>query len=267
METKYLTKEEVGIAAPAALATSKAPGLSERYSFISTEAIIDQLALLGWNPVNAMQGRSRRISPLHQTHMVTFRNRDISVEVGGIVPQMNLVNNHGGIKSWELFSGFLKLLCSNGLMVSTGIGEYQAFRIHKGEVSIEIAKMVAQAEITIGSAIHDVEEWKQIDLSPMEELGFAMGALKLRNSESKGDSRPLLERRRSEALGHDLWTVFNVVQENVTQGGVSGVFSRRRIRRITGVTANQKINQGLWSLAALYAARAKGELAAMPTLG
>ena len=67
---------------------------------------------------------------------------------------------------------------------------------------------------------------------------------------------PVLQRRREDDYGDDLWSVFNVVQENmVAGGGVPGVFHpRRTLRRITGVISSQEINQGLWALASRYAA-------------
>ena len=59
----------------------------------------------------------------------------------------------------------------------------------------------------------------------------------------------LLQRRRPEDYpGDDLWSAFNVVQENLTQGGVQGLTQgRRSTRAIQAVPSLVQVNQGLWA--------------------
>ena len=55
-----------------------------------------------------------------------------------------------------------------------------------------------------------------------------------------------------EDKGNDLWKVFNVVQEKVTQGGFSAALRGakvRKVRKIKSFEKDLKINQDLFKLA------------------
>jgi hypothetical protein len=54
----------------------------------------------------------------------------------------------------------------------------------------------------------------------------------------------------------DLFTVFNVVQENTVKGGIAGLarnsqgyLNRIRTREVKGIDQNIKLNKALWTLA------------------
>ena len=62
----------------------------------------------------------------------------------------------------------------------------------------------------------------------------------------------LLQPRRIEDTSKDLWTTFNVVQENIIKGGMytRGSDGRsRRARAIKSVNEDQRLNKALWILA------------------
>jgi len=66
----------------------------------------------------------------------------------------------------------------------------------------------------------------------------------------------LLEARRYEDAGGDLWTTTNRVQENLLRGGMRDTSRVNRagkpfrpMRQITGIGANVDINLGIWALA------------------
>jgi hypothetical protein len=64
-----------------------------------------------------------------------------------------------------------------------------------------------------------------------------------------------LTRRRAEDKGDDLFTVFNVIQENLMRGGLS--YQRQNGRHATtrGIKTMDNelhVNQRLWSLAESY---------------
>ena len=57
---------------------------------------------------------------------------------------------------------------------------------------------------------------------------------------------------RDEDKGNDLWRVFNVVQEKITQGGFSAALigaKVRKVRKIKSFEKDLKINQDLFKLA------------------
>jgi len=59
--------------------------------------------------------------------------------------------------------------------------------------------------------------------------------------------------RRSEDAGSDLWSVFNVAQENIIRGGFVNSNTRRQTREITNISRNVQLNENLWKLASAYA--------------
>jgi len=65
----------------------------------------------------------------------------------------------------------------------------------------------------------------------------------------------LLEERRYDDKGHDLWTCHNVCQENIVRGGLKGTtrgsngqLSRTTTRSVKALDRNIKLNQALWFL-------------------
>jgi hypothetical protein len=101
---------------------------------------------------------------------------------------------------------------------------------------------------------------ERTQLEEPQRLSFAGQALALRFPKDRHERmRPaqLLEARRSEDVGDDLWRVYNVIQENVIRGGVVGqTASNRRSnsRPIKSVRRDVALNAALWTLATALAA-------------
>jgi hypothetical protein len=256
-QDRIISRDDLRRIVPAAFALGPSDNVSDRYSFISTEKLIDQMADRGWAPVGGMQQRSRKPeNRMSATHSIFFEKIGQTLtKVGGLVGRVMLFNNHAGRMARKLLSGFLRLICLNGLVVDSGIAGYADRRVHKGVNNFALDEALAEATGRLDNAQGMIEEWKDIQLSYMDRVQFANEALTLRNPDAKPImSTPLLDIRRDEDHGNDLWTVFNRVQENLVQGGVRGIFHpRRTLRAIRGVTSNQELNQGLWALATRFA--------------
>ena len=68
------------------------------------------------------------------------------------------------------------------------------------------------------------------------------------------DAETLLEARRPEDQGVDLWNTTNRLQENLIRGGVSDSRRDRRgrlrtVRALRGIDSKVAVNKGLWGLA------------------
>lgn len=239
---------------PAAFASTPSNRVSDRYSFISTSDIVDELRDRGWQPVRATQ--NRRGDMAHGTHRINFRQPDIDYRgVGDVVPEISLLNNHMGLSKARLFAAMFRLACSNGMVVATGMVT-QAVVIHRGEASIEIDGALDEATETLGIAAEQIRDWRGIELGQLQRVEFAREAGLIRGHQD-GHFNPhaFLTTRRSIDEGSDLWTTLNVVQENVIRGGVRAGSNRRRLRGITNVSEDQRINTALWELADNFAKR------------
>jgi hypothetical protein len=114
---------------------------------------------------------------------------------------------------------------------------------------------------TVGNAIEhittmvptlasSIDNMSQKNLTHSEQLLLADQAKEARwGIDSTVDSRMLLNPRRVEDSGGDLWTTFNVIQENTIQGGFKSETQKRTARKLTNLDALQRVNMALWSQA------------------
>jgi len=58
--------------------------------------------------------------------------------------------------------------------------------------------------------------------------------------------------RREADRGNDLWSTFNVAQENLIRGGFVNGSTRRKVRPITSIQKDVNFNSQLWDLASTY---------------
>jgi len=249
-----LTEQDLRQLVPAAYAEGPSSKASERYAFIPTYPLIDRIRHRGWEPVRAHQSK-RTQDKFHAVHSITFRDPDQQVIVGDTLPEVTLINSHDLSKRYILLAGFFRLVCSNGMVVSAGIGESRDSRIHLDDANIDIQANLESALTKIGDAMGTIEQWQQIELPWSARQEFARDAIIIKNGGDAIWSKhfnpfEFLVTRREQDKKNDLWTVFNVVQENITKGGVMGV--TRETRPITQVRPLIKINQDLWQLAEKY---------------
>ena len=109
-----------------------------------------------------------------------------------------------------------------------------------------------------GTIADRVDEMKVIEMTPDERGVFAQAAHGLIYDEPESapiEAHQLLEERRYDDKGNDLWTCYNVVQENTMRGGLKGQTRGRngRLRNTTtrpvkALDRNIKLNQALWVL-------------------
>ena len=81
LASKFLSKDDIRTIAPKVLLSSPSnPNLSKRYAYASTERVIDDLAKLGWLPVEAKQQKMRKESSVRSFHIVTFQNPKVRID-------------------------------------------------------------------------------------------------------------------------------------------------------------------------------------------
>jgi hypothetical protein len=253
---QILTNDELRRLAPATFADAPVDTVSDRYQFIPTINLVQELQSNGWQPTRAWQARQgANVDRAHTTHEITFQRPHGKVQVGGVLPQIRLINDHMARRAWRLFAGFFKLICSNGLVVSAGIGETQARVIHLTGADLTIGEALLEAIGTLDDACEVIARWQKIVLKPEQEMQFANAAAMIRKGTPElpagVKTSEFLTRHRAEDTGHDLWTVFNVVQENVIKGGVAPF--GRPLRGIRSAPQDIKINTQLWDLAGVFA--------------
>ena len=257
---EFKTKDEVRQLASSIFTKQGSPATSEKYSHISTEKIIDDMELLGWGVVDAKQVRARKSDTIgYQKHLVVFRNNDIQITAedgDNVFPQILLTNSHDGKNAFTFTAGLFRMVCENGLVVSSKEFENMKIR-HYGysfeELQETIKSMVEKLPLTIES----LNKFRTVELSQEQAIDFAKKALEVRLGDLDNiqiDFQDLLTPTRSQDRGNDLWSVYNVVQEKLIHGMFNykyGVKSRKA-SKIKNFKQDLVINERLYDLALEY---------------
>ena len=266
-EQTYLTKDQVKEICPLAFESAPTnPNVSGKYLFVNTETIIDDLDKLGWKPVQAAQRKSRGKSTIFSKHMVGFQNPDIMIkgkDGDDAYPRILMTNSHDGLQAFKFSVGIFRLVCSNGLVIADE--QFSDFKIkHKGYTFEELRNVINTAVEDLPNKVEVLNDMKERVLTQDEKNKLALDAMLIRAGIEPGSKEAkkfdydeetiedILEPTRDEDKGDDLWKVFNIVQEKITQGGFSAALRGakvRKVRKIKSFEKDIKINQELFKLA------------------
>ena len=251
---RILTEADLRAAAPSVFATTPWGGMSHRYKLVPTIDVVGMLADKGFRPTQAFQSRTRIEGKGDFTkHLVRFRHDDALVPTTAEVPELVLTNSHDGTSAYKFFSGIWRIICSNGLIVqSSDFGSISVRHSGGSDFGDRVIDATYEVIEDAPRTLEKIEAWKGIELRDRHREAFAAAALELRDSPIEITPPQLLDRRRYEDRKTDLWTVANVVQENLIKGGVDGrsetTGKRRRTSAVASVGENLRLNRALWAL-------------------
>lgn len=234
---------------PAAIDGVKYAKLSSSYDLISTERVVNLMGEEGFVPTATNHLKPRKRDPRVVRHFVRMRHESHLQEINGSVPEILIINSNDGSSSLRIEAGLFRTICANGLIVKSS--SISSVRIRHVEVTAE--RVVEGANHVIQQAreaARRIELFRARTLSNDEALEFAKGASALWGD--RVPPRALLEARRTEDQGSELWSVFNRVQENLVKGGIAGRSANGRATRTHGIRAMDnsiKVNTKLWELA------------------
>ena len=274
-----MTDEEIFKAAPAVFAEHAHESRSDRFAYIDSRAVLAAIRAEGWEVTAAAQSSSRIPGKeLFTRHALRLRRADAvarAIRAGDVFPEVTLINASDGTSRYHLYAGLLRVLCLNGMVASKGsFGEVHVS--HTGN----IANKVVEGTFTVLSdsvrALDTAETWGDVQLAREERDAYAEAVHVARFGDEDGGAsgaiRPaaLLIPRRSADGGNDLWSTFQVAQENSIRGGLTGrgtdANGRRRdytTRAIKSVDGDTKLNQALWRLTERMAAIKAGNAPAL----
>ena len=266
---KALSPEDLRRCAPSVFAEHARPGVSSRYTFVSTAQVVALLGAEGWEPVKASEQRVRLPDRIgFQMHEIRFARRvDLEAgafQVGSTRAEMVLQNAHDGSRAYRIDAGLYRLVCRNGLVVSDT--DFAHVAIRHVDVSAEAFAQAAQAVAqNTPRTLETVARWQGVQLPQATRVEFARRAAALRWDADQPvmkllSPEKLLTPVRYGDAAIDLWTTFNVIQEHLVRGGdrylayTEGMGIRRnRTRPVSGLTEGQRLNKLLWNLASEFA--------------
>jgi len=272
-----LSDADIAERAPSVFSNHAHRNTSDKYSLVPTSRVIDAFRDSGWEVTSARQSNVRTESREgFQKHELRFARRDhlatLQAErpkAGDYLLEAILSNATDGSASFNLIAGIWRCWCDNGCTVATSLCESASFR----HIGLDIGEIVKAGQGVLNNTDRigaRIERFQQLELPETTRRWFAQEAHALRFPEpAKAPVRParLLNARRRSDVAHDLWTTFNVIQENVVRGGQKGrvVGSNHRSRRasvraVNGIDQSTKLNQGIFDLAERICAAAPKEL-------
>ena len=266
-EQTYMDKDQLKEVCPLAFAKEATnPKVSGKYLFVNTETIIDDLDKLGWKPVQAAQRASRNKSTIFSKHMIAFQNPDLKIkgkDGDDSFPRIIMTNSHDGMQAFKFSVGIFRLVCSNGLVVADE--QFSEFKIkHKGYTFGELREVVNQAVEDLPNKVQVLNDMKDRVLTQDEKNKLALDAMLIRANITPGSEKAkefnyddetiedILDPKREEDKGDDLWRVFNVIQEKITQGDFHAALTGakvRKVRKIKSFEKDLKVNKELFKLA------------------
>lgn len=229
---------------------------SGKYNVIPTSRILKELENAGFHATRANQARSvKPENRLFARHVVRLRH-NAAPQIGDSIPELVLVNAHNGTSSYKLMLGIFRIVCANGMITGQ---QFSALTIrHSGHASADIERVITASRRVIDQAgqLNDtVQRWHDTAIDRGRLLDFATQARELvfKDRAAAPDPRHLVLVRRSADYDiSNFWTAFNVIQENITKGGIAYRAENnrwRRTRAIRSVDRDVKTNTALWDLA------------------
>jgi hypothetical protein len=154
---KALSSDDLRRSAPSVFADHPRPGVSARYTFVSTEQVIDLLRGEGWEPVKATEQRVRLEARVgFQMHEIRFTRRaDIDVgafQVGSTRPEMVLQNAHDGTRAYPSLAFVSQIAatshpggpCSLPAVDGGVLGRGRSEEINRGDASCAVSAVAAR---------------------------------------------------------------------------------------------------------------------------
>ncbi len=154
-----------------------------------------------------------------------------------------------------------RLVCENGLVISTQEFENMKIR-HYGYDFTQLQAVITGIVEALPLTVESMNRFKQTQLTQEQTIELARRAVEVRFGEQtqniRIDYNELIEPTRPEDRGTDLWSVFNVIQEKLTQGMFSYTAGSkvRKARKIKNFKQDLDLNAKLYELAAEFAVAA-----------
>jgi hypothetical protein len=252
---KPLTNEQLRIKAPSLFQDQPYHEVSQKYHFIETIDIIEQLRNESWFPVAVSQSGVRDENKEgFQQHYVRFQHFSDLINPNANVVELLLFNSHDRSMSFKISTGVYRYICSNGLIIADSV--FDSYKIkHLGDKENDVIDAVNKITQIKPKLLEKISKFESITLSKNEKEAFLQSALSLRFEEHLELDNPteLLTPLRIEDRKDDLYTVLNILQENFLSSKVSGYNkeTKRRFtsKQITSISKDVEINKGLWDIA------------------
>ena len=224
---------------------------SNKFGFISSESLVSRLETQGLKLADVVESKIRKNKDLrqgYQKHVLRF-NTGLSNAHGNL--QVLAINSHEGSSALTFRMGFFRLVCSNGLIIGSDLIPQIKVR-HTSNGLLKLNDSVDELMQWQRVAMDNIEKMENRKLNRDEFEKLALASAKIRLGEKFTDKIvPLFESKRYQDNSPDLFTAFNVIQENVMRTGFYALNKENnvatKVRAIKGVNASLELNTALYN--------------------
>jgi hypothetical protein len=207
----------------------------------------------GWNIAGAYEQRNKQNRKVG-SHFIRMEHPDFKVtnSKGKIdaVATMNIFNSTTGAKPMELDLGAYRQVCSNGMIAHTSYSNASVPHTEKGQYSLQ--EILCDLGIRTQGVMEEFNKLKERNVSPQEAMHLATQAAEIRFGKGhRIDVSQLLNTVREEDKGDDVWTVFNRIQENLTQPHRITDHLGNVMNGVSNIEEDTRINKELFELVAV----------------
>ena len=249
-----LTHTELLAQSPALFTEEPHYEVSDKYHFIPTIDVITKITEYGWHPVSVQEANVRDLDKEgYQRHLVRFRHFDDLLNPKDNAVELLLFNSHDRTTAFSISAGIYRFVCANGLVIADSV--FESYKIkHIGDRENDVANAVERITNIKPLLEQKIHSFESVKLQDAEKRSFAKAAIPLRFEEHlEIDYNDLLTPHRDEDKKDDLYTILNVIQENLLRGNISGqnreTGRRFTSKEITSIAKDVDVNQGLWNIA------------------
>lgn len=249
-----LTNQQLMQKAPVLFTEQPHIDVSDKYHFVSTIDVINEIRSHGWHPTSVDQSSVKdEDKDGYQRHLVRFRHFNDLLNPKDNAVELLLFNSHDRSTAFSISAGIYRFVCSNGLVIADSV--FESYKIkHIGERSNDIHTAIDKITSFKPQLEYKIDTFESILLSQQEKEAFAKASIPLRfEKHHEVNHNDFLVPHRDEDTKDDLYTTLNVIQENLLRGNISGINKdtgrRFTSREITSISKDVDVNQGLWDIA------------------
>ena len=230
---------------------------TKKYQVIPTQNIIDSFEEKNWLLSKFDYSKVRNPEKVgFQKHFIRLRNDSQLFKKLGLFPELIVKNSYDGTSSLKIHFGLFRQVCSNGLVIEETTLAQPLSLSHIGKDFYEkLDSFIEVAEQEYKVLYENILETTKMNMSLADRVSFALKAVKLRlPNKIIHNPLELLTPQREEDNKTDLFSIFNVVQENILEGNFLIESTRKnkpvlvKAREIRGLESNFSFNKDLWNL-------------------
>jgi hypothetical protein len=249
-----LTENEIREKAPSVYAEAPSGHVSEKYTFIPTTQVIEDMESFGWRVYSAEQRTARtRVRNNHTKHLLRFRNDRLD-NILGCVPEITLTNSHDGRNAFQFYVGLYRPDVQTSFVISHT--SLEGLRIKHQWYTLDEVREVTQKVIDhLPILIEQVDLLDKTVITVSEQRHYALKAMMTRWGKDYPNILTQVAMNPVRGKNITLWDAFNNIQDKILNGGITYSLPSKRkqtVRAITNVDLKIKINEELWEVTQEY---------------